>query len=53
VHAHQPDPRILRADRRGGRAAALPVAARDLQRIGIATSRWLQRIEELLEENCR
>lgn len=35
------------------KAAALPVAARDLQRIGIATSRWLARIEELLEENCR
>lgn len=34
-------------------AAALPVAARDLQRIGIATGRWLKRIEEMLEENCR
>jgi signal transduction histidine kinase len=34
-------------------AAALPVAARDLQRISIATGRWLARIEEMLEENCR
>ena len=34
-------------------AAMLPVAARDLQRIGIATNRWLKRIEEMLEQNCR
>lgn len=34
-------------------AAALPVAARDLQRIGVATSRWLARVEEMLEQNCR
>ena len=34
-------------------AAAMPVAARDLQRIGIATGRWLARVEELLEQNCR
>ena len=34
-------------------AAALPVAARDLRRIGIATGRWLARIEEMLEQNCR
>ncbi|MFM8469968.1 MAG: histidine kinase dimerization/phospho-acceptor domain-containing protein [Limisphaerales bacterium] len=33
--------------------AALPVAARDLQRIGVAVDRWLKRIEEMLEENCR
>ena len=30
--------------------AALPVAARDLDRIGIATGRWLARVEELLEQ---
>lgn len=34
-------------------AAALPVAAKDLQRIGIATGRWLACIEEMLEQNCR
>jgi|GEM_PF-1722750 len=34
-------------------AAALPVAAQDLQRIGVATGRWLKRIEEMLEQNCR
>ncbi len=34
-------------------AAALPVAAEDLRRIGVATGRWLARIEELLEQNCR
>ncbi|MEQ2007173.1 MAG: histidine kinase dimerization/phospho-acceptor domain-containing protein [Limisphaerales bacterium] len=33
--------------------AALPVAARDLRRIGIAASRWLVRIEEMLAQNCR
>lgn len=38
---------------RQAEAAALPVAVRDLQRIGIATGRWLKRIEEMLEENCR
>lgn len=34
-------------------AAALPVAAQDLRRIGIATGRWLSRVEELLEKNAR
>ena len=35
------------------KAAALPVAAEDLRRIGVATGRWLARIEELLEPNGR
>jgi signal transduction histidine kinase len=34
-------------------AAALPVAAQDLQRIGIATGRWRARIEELLADQCQ
>ena len=34
-------------------SASLPVAARDLRRIGIATDRWLARIEEMLVQNCR
>ncbi len=34
-------------------AATLPVAAKDLRRIGIATGRWLKRINEMLEQNCR
>lgn len=34
-------------------AAALPVAVEDLRRIGIATGRWLVRIEELLGQHCR
>lgn len=34
-------------------AAALPVAAKDLRRIGIAAGRWLARIEEMLAQNCR
>ena len=38
---------------RQAHAAALPVAARDLHRIGIATGRWLTRVEQLLEENGR
>ena len=35
------------------KAAALPVAAEDLRRIGGATSGWLARVEELLEQHCR
>lgn len=38
---------------RQANAAALPVAAQDLRRIGIATGRWLARVEELLEQNAR
>lgn len=34
-------------------AAGLPVAAKDLRRIGIASGRWHARIEEMLEQNCR
>lgn len=34
-------------------AAALSVAAEDLRRIGVATGRWLARVEELLEQHCR
>ena len=33
-------------------AASLPVAAKDLQRIGIATDRWWKRIKQMLAENC-
>ena len=35
------------------RAASLPVAAQDLQRINIATDRWWRRIEQMLAENCQ
>lgn len=38
---------------RQARAASLPVAARDLQRIGVATDRWVKRIEEMLAAHCR
>ena len=38
---------------RQAEAVALPVAAADLRRIGIATSRWLACVEELLEQNGR
>jgi signal transduction histidine kinase len=34
-------------------AATLPVAAADLRRIGIATGRWLARVEELLDQGGR
>lgn len=44
---------LCRRLERQAEAAALPVAVRDLQRIGIATGRWLKRIEEMLEQNCR
>ncbi|MEN9575472.1 MAG: hypothetical protein RL514_3327 [Verrucomicrobiota bacterium] len=34
-------------------AAALPVAAEDLRRIGGATGEWLARVEASLEQHCR
>lgn len=37
---------------RQARAAALPVAARDLRRIRTAAGQWRQRLEELLAEHC-
>ena len=33
-------------------AASLAVAAKDLQRISVATDRWWKRIEQMLAENC-
>ena len=34
-------------------AAGLPVAVKDLHRIGVATGRWLERVERMLVESCR
>ena len=39
--------------RRQAMAAGLPVAARDLERIALATDRWRKRIEEMLIEHGR
>lgn len=33
-------------------AASLSIAAKDLQRISVATDRWWKRIERMLVENC-
>ena len=44
---------LCRQLERQAEAAVLPVAARDLQRIGVATARWLKRIEEMIGQHCK